>query len=123
MPKKLNSLSDLGGLVYSTEHGKTCPNCEQAVSACTCSKDEIPEGDGIVRVRYERKGRGGKGVTLVDGILEPSDKLKSLAKELKKKCGVGGAVKEHTIEIQGDQRDILVKLLEDKGYTVKRSGG
>ena len=76
-----------------------------------------------MRLRYERKGRGGKGVTLVDGILEKQDTLKKITKELKKKCGVGGALKEHTIEIQGDQRDILEPLLTSKGYTVKRSGG
>lgn len=122
MPKA-KSFADLGGLVYSTEHGKTCPQCEQAIASCICKEDDIPEGDGIVRVRYERKGRGGKGVTLVDGIPQSKEQLKVTAKELKKKCGVGGSVKEHTIEIQGDQRELIVQLLADKGYTVKRSGG
>jgi len=120
---KFKSLSDLGGLVYSTDQGRTCPECHNAINDCTCSNEIIPEGDGIVRVRYERKGRGGKGVTLVEGIQENTESLKKLAKELKKKCGVGGAVKEHIIEIQGDQRDNIVKQLQDKGYTVKRSGG
>ena len=122
MPKG-KSLSELGGLVYSTEVGRTCPTCSHALDQCTCSDEQIPEGDGIVRVQYERKGRGGKGVTLITGIEASSDSLKKLAKELKKKCGVGGAVKEHVIEIQGDQRDLLVPLLEKHGYTVKRAGG
>lgn len=122
MPKA-KSFADLGGLVYSTELGKTCPGCKQAVDACTCNDDTVPDGDGIVRVRYERKGRGGKGVTLIDGILETKEELKVIAKDLKKKCGVGGALKENTIEIQGDQRDLIVQLLSDKGYTVKKSGG
>ena len=122
MPKA-KSFADLGGLVYSTEVGKTCPSCKQAINNCTCSDDETPEGDGVVRVRYERKGRGGKGVTLIEGILEKKEKLKIITKELKKKCGVGGALKEHTVEIQGDQRDLIIQLLSDKGYTVKRSGG
>lgn len=120
---KAKSFADLGGLVYSTELGKTCPACKQAIDECCCGDDIAPEGDGVVRVRYERKGRGGKGVTLIDGILETKEKLKTIAKELKKKCGVGGALKDHTIEIQGDQRDLIVQLLSDKGYTVKRSGG
>ena len=122
MPKA-KSFADLGGLVYSTELGKTCPGCKQAVDACTCNEDVLPEGDGIVRVRYERKGRGGKGVTLVEGIIESQEKLKAIAKELKKKCGVGGALKDSTVEIQGDQRDLIIQLLSDKGYTVKKSGG
>ena len=122
MPKA-KSFADLGGLVYSTELGKTCPGCKQAVDACTCNDDTVPDGDGIVRVRYERKGRGGKGVTLIDGILKTKEELKVIAKDLKKKCGVGGALKENTIEIQGDQRDLIVQLLSDKGYTVKKSGG
>lgn len=116
------SLSDLGGLVYSTDQGRTCPDCRNPINDCTCSTEEIPQGDGIVRLRYEKKGRNGKGVTLVDGLPEPTDELKKIAKELKKKCGVGGALKERIIEIQGDQRDLLQRLLEDKGYTVKRAG-
>lgn len=122
MPK-VNSLSALGGLVYSTEHGKTCPGCENPVNQCSCTDESVAEGDGVVRIRFERKGRGGKGVTLIEGIPEKPSQLKVIAKELKKKCGVGGAVKEHVIEIQGDQRDTLVPALKDKGYTVKRAGG
>ena len=110
-------------MVYSTEVGRTCPTCSNALNQCACTDDQAPEGDGIVRVHYERKGRGGKGVTLITGIQESSDTLKTLAKELKKKCGVGGSVKEYVIEIQGDQRDLLVPLLEKHGYTVKRAGG
>lgn len=117
-------LSDLGGLVYSTEHGRTCPACGKAIGQCTCSNEEaIPEGDGIVRVRYERKGRNGKSVCIVEGLPETLDTIKTIAKELKKRCGVGGAVKERVIEIQGEHRDLIMQILQDKGYTVKKSGG
>ncbi len=115
--------SKQGGLVYSTEFGRTCPECERAIEQCICQSDSIPEGDGIVRINLDRKGRKGKGVTEIRGLLLDSNELKKLAKELKQKCGVGGALKDGVIEIQGDQRDLLVKLLQDKGYQVKRSGG
>lgn len=117
-------LSELGGLVYSTEHGRTCPTCERPVEQCSCRNDDaIPENDGIVRLRYDRKGRKGKGVCIVDGLPENLDTIKSLAKELKKRCGVGGAVKDRTIEIQGEHRDLIMQILQDKGYTVKKAGG
>ena len=71
----------------------------------------------------ETAGRKGKGVTVVTGVsLEPAA-LQKLAKQLKQKCGAGGSVKEGAIEIQGDHRDALVELLQQQGYTVKRSGG
>jgi translation initiation factor 1 len=110
-------------LVYSTETGRTCPSCEQAIDNCTCSQDQTPEGDGIVRVSLDTKGRKGKGVTVLTGILLKTNELKGLAKSLKKKCGVGGAVKDGNIEIQGDHRDLLIKILTEQGYKVKRSGG
>ena len=73
-------------------------------------------GDGIVRLRRETKGRGGKSVTVVSGVPLAPEALKALAKTLKQKCGVGGAVKDAEIEIQGDQRTILQPALEKLGY-------
>lgn len=119
------SFEKLRGLVYSTETGRICPDCEQPVDQCTCKQadDSVPEGDGIIRVSRETKGRKGKGVTLIKGVPLPASELKKLAKELKARCGTGGAIKEHVIEIQGDQRDLLVQLLTDKGFKVKKAGG
>ena len=111
-------------LVFSTEFGRACPECGNPIDQCSCSNDEgIPEGDGIVRVSRETKGRKGKGVTLVTGVPETLDDLKKLSKELKQKCGTGGSLKDRVIEIQGDQRDLLVELLKAKGYQVKKAGG
>lgn len=112
-----------GGLVYSTEVGRTCPDCREAIDHCRCGEPEQPMGDGIVRVSRESKGRGGKVVTLVSGVPLVGAELKTLAKELKKKCGVGGALKDGVIEIQGEQRDLLVGELSKRGFTVKKSGG
>ncbi len=111
-------------LVYSTESGRTCPDCQQPRSQCQCtSREAIPEGDGIVRISRETKGRKGKGVTLIRGIPLTEKDLKALAKKLKAKCGTGGTVKDGVIEIQGDQRDLLVTELSQQGYTVKKAGG
>ena len=76
-----------------------------------------------MRVSRETKGRGGKVMTLITGIPLVGAELKTLAKDLKKKCGVGGALKDGVVEIQGDQRDILVAELTKRGFTVRKSGG
>ena len=111
-------------LVYSTEHGRTCPICKKDLDRCTCGqKSPRPAGDGIVRVGRATKGRKGKGVTVITGIPADADRLKRVAKTLKQKCGSGGTVKDGTVEIQGDHRDALVKELQGMGYTVRRSGG
>jgi len=112
------------GIVYSTDHGKICPDCGKPIPKCVCHpKESVPKGDGIVRVSLETKGRRGKGVTLISGIPLDRESLRDLAKALKQTCGSGGTVKEGIIEIQGDHRDLLVDALKKKGYTVKRSGG
>ena len=118
------SKSNNSRLVYSTETGRLCPQCHRAVAECVCGKDRPAAlGDGIVRLRRETKGRGGKAVSIVTGLPLTASELKTLAKALKQRCGVGGAVKGEEIEIQGDQRDILKIELEKRGYTVKISGG
>ena len=113
-----------GGLVFSTEHGRMCPDCKQPSEQCQCNtKQAIPDGDGVVRIGRETKGRKGKGVTLITGLpLTPSD-LSKLGKQLKKRCGTGGTVKEGVIEIQGDHRELLLSELTKLGYAAKRSGG
>ena len=114
----------MGDLVYSTDSGKMCPECSNPIADCTCNNSQsIPEGDGIVRVGRETKGRKGKGVTLITGIpLNPAE-LKKLGKQLKARCGTGGTVKNGVIEIQGDHRDLIIEELKKKGWTVKRLGG
>lgn len=110
--------------VYSTEYGRVCPTCNHALAACICSKKKyIATGDGIVRIGRETKGRKGKGVTKISGLSLDSTALQALGKELKKKCGSGGTVKEGIIEIQGDHRDLLLEELQKRGWRVKCCGG
>ncbi|WOJ95655.1 stress response translation initiation inhibitor YciH [Congregibacter brevis] len=111
--------------VYSTDKGRLCPDCGVVKADCRCRllKAAASQGDGIVRLKRETKGRGGKAVTLVTGLPDDSAALKKRAKVLKQRCGVGGAIKDGVIEIQGDQRELIKSLLEADGLTVKIAGG
>jgi translation initiation factor 1 len=110
--------------VYSTEYGRLCPHCHRPVADCVCGQARpAASGDGIVRLHRETKGRGGKAVTVIRGIPLAGEELKSLAKALKQKCGVGGSLKGDTVEIQGDQRQLLKAELEGRGFAVKIAGG
>lgn len=113
------------GRVYSTDAGRLCPGCQRPIDACVCKDRSRPRdgGDGIVRISRETKGRKGAGVTLIRGLPLSDADLKGLAKQLKSRCGVGGALKDGVIELQGDQRDQSRQLLERAGYRVKLAGG
>ncbi len=113
----------MGGLVYSTDSGRMCPDCRQPVLQCACHLRRAPTGDGIVRASRETKGRGGKVVTVVKGLPLDAAGLAELGKQLKTACGSGGSVKDGVIEIQGDHCDRVVQMLKTQGYTVKRAGG
>lgn len=123
-PSKPRAL-DGGGIVYSTDVGERCPNCLRPVAGCVCKKGTPGKtsSDGVVRVSRETQGRKGKGVTVITGLGLPATQLETLATELKKKCGSGGAVENGRIEIQGDHRDRLVEELTKRGWKAKRAGG
>ena len=111
-------------LVYSTDSGRMCPVCRQPVAACQCSAAKPkPASDGIVRVSRETKGRAGKGVTLVKGLVLDDAALAALGKQLKTACGSGGTVKDGVIEVQGDHCERVMELLKTKGFVIKRAGG
>ncbi|GJJ79593.1 hypothetical protein PcPA57_03130 [Pasteurella canis] len=101
-------------LVYSTELGRIKTEKTEVVR---------PKGDGIVRIQRQVSGRKGSGVSVITGLDLSDAELKLLAAELKKRCGCGGSVKNSSIEIQGEKRDLLKQLLEQKGYVVKLAGG
>lgn len=123
MAKKTTSLAGLGGLVYSTDQGRHCPECGKPQDGCVCKQTSMPAGDGIARVRRESKGRGGKTVTTISGVPLAADELKELASALKRRCGTGGALKDGVIEIQGDHVQLLLDELAARGFKAKKSGG
>lgn len=89
---------------------------------------EAPEeNDGLwlqedpLLCKYEK--RKGKATTIIEGYTGADEDFKKLAKELKTVLGVGGSTKNEKIIIQGDYRPQIMKMLQDKGFNVKRVGG
>ncbi|HTJ96573.1 MAG TPA: translation initiation factor Sui1 [Rhodocyclaceae bacterium] len=111
-------------LVYSTETGRICPECSQAVAQCICKqKKSAPSGDGVVRVSLDTKGRKGKGVTVIKGALLDEAALVQLGKQVRSACGAGGTTKDGVIEVQGDHCERVMELLKQQGFIVKKAGG
>ena len=75
-----------------------------------------------VIVRLDRKHRGGKSVTLIEGLVMPAKERETLLKRLKTALGTGGTVKASSLEIQGDHCAAVLTALTDMGYRPKRSG-
>lgn len=116
-PAMDNSWKKRLGMVYSTnpDFQFESENQEEARA--------IAPGQQMLYVSLDKKNRKGKKVTLVKGYSGSREEVRELARELKSKCGVGGSVDDDAILIQGDFRDRVVTLLEEKGFKVKRSGG
>jgi len=109
--------------VYSTGVGSVCPTCGWPERDCKCSsrfaRDKALPARIVAKLRMEKKGRGGKTVTVVAGLPRNDALLRDLCQELKRACGTGGAVADDTIELQGDLRDRVRELLMKKGFLVK----
>lgn len=113
-------------LVYDTDRGRLdrCATCGRRLESCRCSRPSTARaGDGIVRIRRERKGRGGKTVTIVSGLPGDPATLAELAARLKRLCGAGGTLAGGDVELQGDHRERLAAHLAQLGYRVKLAGG
>jgi translation initiation factor 1 len=111
-----------GRIVYSTGVGKVCPGCGWPAKDCKCSKRNATEsvpGRLVAKLRMEKKGRGGKTVTVVYDLPRNDAFLKELGARLKRECGTGGAVTGSGIEVQGEMRDRVRAILQGLGYTVK----
>ncbi|PKN93619.1 MAG: stress response translation initiation inhibitor YciH [Chloroflexi bacterium HGW-Chloroflexi-6] len=104
--------------VWSSDEGD-----RRKETASSASQRSLPPGQQTVYLHRESKGRGGKGVTLLRGLVLTESDLASLAKTLKQSMGVGGTVKEGQIEIQSLEREKLAAVLVKLGYKVKLAGG
>ena len=117
---------DNSRLVYSTGSGRICPSCKKSLATCTCRKKQqapLVPADGVIRIRREVKGRGGKTVTAASGFQLDDDGLKQLAAELKRRCGTGGSARDGEILIQGDHRETVLSELKKRGFAAKLAGG
>ena len=103
-------------VVYSTVHGDLRKARDRGLT-------ERRADGGRVKVRREVAGRRGKAVTTVSDVPVDDVALRELAGKLKKRCGVGGSVKNGVIELQGDHRDVVLRMLEAEGYTPVLAGG
>ena len=110
-------MSDLGGFVFSTNRDEDFSNLQEEEA-----RSLLPEEQEL-EAHFSNKGRGGKTVTVVKGFEGTDEELRSLAKLLKTRCGVGGSVKDGEIIIQGKLRDKVMDILRSEGYKVKRIGG
>lgn len=108
---KSNDWKDRLNVVYSTnpDFNYECIEEEEA--------ETLPKNQQKLRVGIEKKGRGGKTVTIIKGFIGSEEDLKDLGKLLKTKCGVGGSAKEGEIIIQGDFKQRIIELLKVEGYT------
>jgi len=110
--------------VYSTDPAfkKRCPRCGSYPCRCPAPRSLSPQQQSP-RVFRERKGRGGKTVTVIRDLQLAPDDLTALCTQLKKQCGAGDAVKDGHIEIQGDHREAVLAALQALGYQARPAGG
>jgi translation initiation factor 1 len=112
----------MGRLVYSSDAGRMCPGCGWPAHDCKCSASlgsAVVPPRIVAKLRLEKKGRGGKSVTVVDGLPGNAPFLAALAAELKRACGTGGTAFDTGVELQGDMRGKVRDVLVKKGWVVK----
>ncbi len=108
-------------MVFSTGVGRVCATCGWPSDGCRCStvpEEKVP-AKPVARLRLESKGRGGKSVTVVDGLPRNKAFVDELAHALKKALGTGGTALEGCVELQGDRRERLREILAERGFLVK----
>lgn len=102
---------------------KLFPEHEQSSDPAPAEGEQLWLQEVPLYCKYEKKGRGGKVVTLLEGYTGAEKDFKALAKALKSRLGVGGSIKGDRIIIQGDHRAKVMDMLIEMGFNVKRAGG
>ena len=102
-------------IVYSTDDSLVIDNQE-------LTDDNSVNIDQNIRLHLDRK-KGGKIATVIKGFVQKDDRLKHLAKRIKRECATGGSIKNNEIIIQGNKRDVVKTILEEEGFKPKISGG
>lgn len=111
--KKNNDWKDRLNIVYSTNPDFKFEVEEEEES------DTLEPSKQQLRISLDKRNRNGKSVTLVTGFVGRAEDLKSLAKVLKTRCGVGGSDKDGEILIQGDFRQKVLDILLSEGYKAR----
>ena len=107
-------------IVWSSEHGDRRGKRERPRSGGARPSDPA---DGVVRVRREKKGRGGTTVTTLSGVGGSDADRRELLRELKQRCGCGGTARDDLLELQGDRVDAVLEALAERGLRARRAGG
>jgi translation initiation factor 1 len=102
--------SNKGGIVYSTDSDFNFSNQKNDV-------ESLPPAEQLLKIKLDKKHRGGKVVTLIDGFSMNEEEIEILSKQLKTFCGTGGSAKNSEILIQGDHRDKVLQWLIKKGFS------
>lgn len=110
-------------LVFSTDPEPVPPAPAEQLPPNPAGPLRTRQQNTPVIVALERKGRGGKAVSVIKQVMSPPAGKEALLKLLKNRLGTGGTLKDDTLEIQGDHRDTIVAILKELGYQAKKSGG
>ncbi len=98
-----------------------CEKCDQLEEECICPPDppfRIPPEQQTARLSIEKRKKG-KRVTVIRGLSAEGNDLPELLKQIKDRCGAGGALKDEDLEIQGEQLDRVRETLQQMGFKVK----
>lgn len=121
MTKKKMQKLDLSNFFIQDKKDEGFKLLQEDDNSQSTENNSLPKNAQKLFVRKEKKGRGGKTVTVVEGYQGNPMVLEKLCKKVKQQCGVGGSVQNKTFIIQGDKADQVVKILIKEGYNAKKT--